>query len=467
MQAKSKLADTSAAALEPPVAKNLPRRRSLNWVVLVAIVLAALVWWWTSGDSVSEAQPLIVEIELGDIENVVTAAGTLQPSELIEVGAQVSGQLQKLYVDAGDSVEAGQLVAEIDATVQSNSVEASRASLRALEAQLSARESALNLAQANADRQTRLMEADASTQADFDQAMNSLAAAQSSYTQLQSQIAQSKASLASDEAQLGYTKIYAPLSGTIVAIDQKEGVTLNANQQTPVIMRIADLSTMTVEAEVSEADVTKLKTGMEVYFTTLGSGDRRWYSELRQVLPTPVVTNNVVLYSALFDVDNADQALLSSMTAQVFFVTSSARNVAKVPVGALQYADDAGRPAGAAASFRSGERRSPREGGVPPSEEERAQRRAARLQERDEPGADANFANREPGRARGTVATVQLALDDGSFEEREVRVGVTSRIAAEVLSGLEEGDRVVAGVVQSDSGAQGSQNRDARMSPRF
>lgn len=467
MQAKAKLADTSTANLEPPVAKNLPRRRSRNWIILVAIVLAALVWWWTGGDSVSETQPLIVEIEIGDIENAVTAAGTLQPSELVEVGAQVSGQLQKLYVDAGDSVEAGQLVAEIDATVQSNRVEASRASLRALEAQLSARESALKLAQANAARQTRLMEDDASTQADFDQAMNALASAQSSYTQLQSQIAQSKASLASDEAQLGYTKIYAPISGTIVAIDRKEGVTLNANQQTPVIMRIADLSTMTVEAEVSEADVTKLSTGMEVYFTTLGSGDRRWYSQLRQVLPTPVVTNNVVLYSALFDIDNADQALLSSMTAQVFFVTSSARNVVKAPVGALQYADDAGRPAGAAASFRSGERRGPREGGVPPSDEERAQRRAARLEEGD--GPRTGVGNDRPGerRDRGAIATVQLALDDGTFEEREVRVGVSSRIAAEILSGLEAGDRVVAGVVQSGSGAQGSQNRNARMSPRF
>tara|TARA_R110002096_G_scaffold6206_4_gene28556 strand:+ start:27754 stop:29157 length:1404 start_codon:yes stop_codon:yes gene_type:complete len=467
MQAKSKLAATSSADLESPVAKKLPRRRSLNWVILVAIVLAALVWWWTSGESASEAQPLIVEIEIGDIENAVTAAGTLQPSELIEVGAQVSGQLQKLYVDAGDSVEAGQLVAEIDATVQSNRVEASRASLQALEAQLSARESALKLAQANAARQTRLMEDDASTQADFDQAMNSLASAQSSYTQLQSQIAQSKASLASDEAQLGYTKIYAPISGTIVAIDRKEGVTLNANQQTPVIMRIADLSTMTVEAEVSEADVTKLSTGMEVYFTTLGSGDRRWYSKLRQVLPTPVVTNNVVLYSALFDVDNADQALLSSMTAQVFFITSSARNVAKVPVGALHYADDAGRPSGAAASFTRGERRGPREGGVPPTEEERAQRRAARLASGGGPRAGADFANRRQRGGRGAVATVQLALDDGTFEEREVRVGVTSRIAAEVLSGLEAGDRVVAGVVQSGSGAQNTQNRDPRFGPRF
>ncbi len=440
--------------------------------LIVAIVgLAALAWWWTGKDATPESQPLIVEIEVGDIENAVTAAGTLQPSELIEVGAQVSGQLQKLHVDAGDNVEAGKLLAEIDATVQFNRVEASRASLQALEAQLSAREAALKLAQANAARQTRLMEDDASTQADFDQAMNSLASAESGYTQLQSQIAQSKASLASDQAQLGYTKIYAPISGTIVAIDRKEGVTLNVNQQTPVIMRIADLSTMTVEAQVSEADVTKLKPGMEVYFTTLGSGDRRWYGRLRQVLPTPTVVNGVVLYSALFDADNADQALLSNMTAQVFFVTSSARNVVKVPVGALRYADEAGRPTGAAESFERGERRGGREGAEPPSEEERAERRAAREARGAEPGgvpgssgprSRPNSADGRQARGRGAVATVQVALSDGSFEEREVRVGVTSRIAAEVLSGLEEGDRVVAGVVRSSVESQQRQNDERR-----
>lgn len=445
--------------------RKYPRR-----LIVAVLGLAALAWWWTGKDATPESQPLIVEIEVGDIENAVTAAGTLQPSELIEIGAQVSGQLQKLHVDAGDTVEAGKLLAEIDATVQFNRVEASRASLQALEAQLSARDAALKLAQANAARQTRLMEDDASTQADFDQAVNSLASAESGYTQLQSQIAQSKASLASDQAQLGYTKIYAPISGTIVAIDRKEGVTLNVNQQTPVIMRIADLSTMTVEAQVSEADVTKLKSGMEVYFTTLGSGDRRWYGRLRQVLPTPVIVNGVVLYSALFDVDNADQALLSSMTAQVFFVTSSARNVLKVPVGALRYADETGRPTGAAESFESGERRGGREGAEPPSDEERAERRAAREARGAEPGGAPgsgprgrpDSADGRQARGRGAVATVQVALGDGSFEEREVRVGVTSRIAAEVISGLEEGDRVVAGVVRSSVESQQRQNDDRR-----
>jgi macrolide-specific efflux system membrane fusion protein len=214
---------------------------------------------------------------------------------------------------------------------------------------------------------------------------------------------------------------------------------------------------MTVEAAVSEADVTKLVQGMEVYFTTLGGGGRRWYSELRQILPTPVVTNNVVLYTALFDVDNADAALYSSMTAQIFFVTSSARNVLKVPVGALTYINDDGRPAGAAQAFRRGDGAGEREGraerlaSMDPEMAERIAKRRADFQAQGD-----GFPAERPAAAVGrpTVATVQVAISENEFETREIRVGVTSRIAAEVLSGLEDGDQVVAGVIQSRSGDQ-------------
>ena len=443
------------------------------WSLLVVALLIAGAYSTFSGDSGPTTRPLFATVEVGDIENAVTAAGFLQPSTFVDVGAQVSGQLEVLHIEIGDVVTAGDLLAEIDATVQFNRVEASRASLRALEAQLSAREASLKLATANAERQARLMDDDATTEADFDNALNSLASAHSGLTQLQSQIAQSNASLASDEAQLGYTKIFAPASGTIVSIDKKEGQTLNANQQTPIILRIADLNTMTVEAGVSEADVTKLRVGMDVYFTTLGGSGRRWYGTLRQILPTPVITNNVVLYTALFDVENSDSSLFSNMTAQIFFVTSSARNVLKVPVGALTYADSAGRPAGAAQSFAMGGDFGDFGGGMgggdaaggmggdfadrmanmDPATRERLQQRMA------ERAAQGGGADRQADTARPALATVQVAISDEEFEVREIRVGVTSRIAAEVLSGLEEGEQVVAGVLQSrEEEQQRSQN---------
>src|SRR6185503_17485715 len=114
---------------------------------------------------------------------------------------------------------------------------------------------------------------------------------------LRAQIQQIESNLKADQANLGYTKIFAPMAGTVVDIIARQGQTLNANQQAPIILRIADLSTMTVVTQVSEADVAKLKLGVAAYFTTLGQPDRRRIGKLRQILPTPQVVNNVVLYS--------------------------------------------------------------------------------------------------------------------------------------------------------------------------
>jgi macrolide-specific efflux system membrane fusion protein len=356
---------------------------------LVAFLASILIGGWTllgtrEGDP--EFQPLIATIELGDIEQLVTAAGSLQPSEFVDVGAQVSGQLDRLHVQIGDRVSTGDLLAEIDARVQINRVKASRASLQGDEAQLSSRQAALTLAQASEARQRQLMNDNLTTQEGFDKATNELARAKSELAHLQSKIERSQAGLASDEAQLGYSRIYAPMSGTVVAINLTEGQTLNATQRVPTILRIASLGTMTVEAEVSEADVSKLHEGTSVYFTTLGGGERRWYSEVRQIQPTPTIVNNVVSYPVLFDADNTDSALLPGMTAQIFFVTAAARSVLKIPIAALT---------------------------------------------RD---------------AQANSASVELIGEDGSRQTRSIQVGLSNRISAEVLSGLRAGDKVVAGI---------------------
>ena len=466
-------------------------RRLITIVIgLVVLIAATAAVWSAARNSEPVSRLLFSTVIIGDIEDAVTAAGTLQPSRFVDVGAQVSGQLEQLDVDVGDEVEAGDLVAEIDATVQENRVEASRASLRAQESQLSARDSELALAQANADRQTRLMQEEASAELNYDTALNALARARSSLVQLQSQIQQSRASLASDEALLGYSKIYAPADGTVVSINMREGQTLNASQQTPIILRLADLSTMTVEAEVSEADIGKLREDMEVYFTTLGGGERRWYGRLRQILPTPVVTNNVVLFTTLFDVRNEDGALLPNMTAQVFFVRAAARNVLKVPMGALSLGAGIAGPARAAQFVRPGgggvgdalgvgenfDREAFRAarnarvegttggGGRMPDQSANAQGmggdfdREAFKAARAAMGAGPRQAMREGGTR--TSATVRVELEDGSLEQRQVEVGLMTRISAEVLSGLQEGDRVVAGMITSQNGSQDRANNN-------
>ena len=214
--------------------------KSRNWLIALFLVLAGTAGWWLTRDEqqAAEDQPLLARVETGSIENTIASSGTIKPSHYVDVGAQVSGMLQKLRVDVGDVVTQGQLLAEIDARVQEAKVQASRASIAAQEAQLIARRAALELGKANADRQQRLRAADATSALEYDTAMNNLAAAQSSLEQLQKQIDQSKATLTSDETQLEFASIFAPVAGTVVSIELNEGRTLNAAQQAPTILRI-------------------------------------------------------------------------------------------------------------------------------------------------------------------------------------------------------------------------------------
>lgn len=435
--------DSKAAQSFIPAGRKKRKKGIVGLLVFIAFVITGSYYWLNRGEDVVETQPLLTPVRIGDIENTIAATGSLKPFETVEVGAQVSGQLLRLYVEAGDLVEEGQLLAEIYANQQEQRVESSRASLAGQEAQLESRISALELAQANADRQRRLMAADATSQLDFDNAMNQLAAAQANLIQAQRQIDQSRANLDIEEQELAFTRIVAPISGTVVSVAMTEGRTLNAVQQAPTILTIADLTKMSVEAEISEADIGSLRNGMEIYFTTLGGGNRRWNSTLRQILPQPTITNNVVLYTGLFDIENNDGALLPEMTAQVYFVTSAAREVLTVPIGALTFLDNGPATAGsgfndimAKAGGRQGSFAGARGGAI-----------------QDGAGSAFNTGRQQPtGSRAGTtqLATVQVQLNDGSFEEREIIVGLTSRIAAEVISGLQIGELVVSGVVQGN-----------------
>lgn len=233
---------------------------------------------------------------------------------------------------------------------------------------------------------------------DFQTAEANLKIAQARVQSLTAQIEGAASRLKGSEAKLGHTRIYAPMSGTVVTLDAREGQTLNAAYQTPVVMRIADLSRMTVWAEVSEADIGRVKVDMPVYFTTMGLMDaqgqpRRWESTLRQVLPAPPnkpvtaaagagaqegaqpASGKVVAYTALFDVDNADGALMPQMTARVFFVSAAASHALVVPLAALK------------------------------------------------PTADRNTFEAQ-------------VLENGSQRQRTVKVGVRDRLQAEVVSGL-------------------------------
>ena len=424
-----------------------PSRRPTrpNWgrrALLILVPALVAGGWYAWPQVFGKRDPLTAyqfsTVQRGDIEDVVTATGTLQPRDYVDVGAQVSGQLRKIHVEVGDTVNAGDLLAEIDPTVYRARVDASRAQLKNLRAQLKDREAQLALAQIQLRRQRALMAEDATTKESLQTAEASAKSAEAQLEAVRAQIEQIESTLRGDEANLQYARILSPMAGTVVSITARQGQTLNTNQQAPVVMRIADLSTMTVQTQVSEADVSRLKLGMDAYFTTLGGSGKRWQGKLEKIEPTPTVTNNVVLYNALFDVLNPDGLLMTQMTAQVFFVVSQAKDVLLVPLAALsQGAPRAPQPSPSAAPANGAGR------GM---------------------GAGAG-----PGRSGGVVAagtgprqgTVKVADERGGVQERKVELGVANRVQAQVLSGLAEGERVVSGLVVGAGGGR------PQMTPRL
>ena len=460
---------TIATELEPTVKapkpkrkRLLPRSRGARAAIAVGVLLVAATggyFGWQAWSGEDEAARYTTAIaQRGELEDTVTATGILQPRDYVDVGTQVSGQLRRIHVKIGDTVKQGQLLAEIDPTVYLSRVDANRAQLRTQQATLADREAQLALAQQQLQRQQNLMRENATTGDALQTAEAAVKSARAQIGVINAQAEQTRSTLRGDEASLNYTKIYAPMSGTVVSENAKQGQTLNANQSAPIVVRIADLSTMTVQSQVSEADVSKLRVGQNVYFTTLGNQAKRWYGKLRQVNPTPEVVNNVVLYNALFDVDNPDRLLMTQMTAQVFFVIAHVKDAVIVPVSAL-------RPVGAA----SGERKRARD------TEKSAEGKAPEAKGGGEgKGGGAKGGGRARGgdidprvRFAGGRASVRVVKADGTIEPREVRVGVISRVSAEIVSGLEVGEKVVTGSAQPAPAARPKGADAPRMQPRI
>jgi len=306
----------------------------LRWI-LVLIIASVGLYFWKRPQQPDEKQQATLEVAVGDIEENVTAQGKLEPKEYVDVGAQVTGQLQKLYVDIGDNVKLGQLLAEIDPRVYAARVRADEANIKNLQAQLAGQRAQVVFARQHYERNRELMKTNGVSQYDFQNSEFNLKNAIATADAIQAQIEQVESTLSGDRTNLGYTKIYAPMDGTVVDRTARLGQTLNANQTTPMIMQLAKLDAMTVRAQVAEADIMRLKPGLPVYFTTLGAFDRRWHGVVRQILPSPEVVNNVVLYNVLVDVENRDRQLMSGMSTQMFFVLGKAGNVPLIPVAAL------------------------------------------------------------------------------------------------------------------------------------
>jgi macrolide-specific efflux system membrane fusion protein len=291
---------------------------------------------------------------MGDIEQTVLASGTLQPFELVDVGSQVSGQVKSLKVALGDQVRRGQVIANIDPATQRNALLTAQATLEQQKAQRVSQEAIVAQDRLTLARQSTTFAAEASSRQDYEAADAALKSAVASLAATNALIKQGSVAVDTAGVNLGYTEIVAPIDGVVVAIQTKQGQTVNAVQSAPTIVKLANLATMTIKAQISEADVVHVHPGQEVYFTILGEPDRRFYARLRAIEPAPdsitsattatasPASTAAVYYNGLFEVANPDQVLRTSMTAQVYVVLAKAQHVLTVPSAALTPAGKGG-----------------------------------------------------------------------------------------------------------------------------
>ena len=397
--------------------------KSHPWWIAFSVAVLVLAGWliYSTFLAKPETPPLITAaVQRGDLEDSVLAAGTIQASNLVNVGAQVSGQVQKLYVKVGDQVQVGQRIADIDAVTQRNNLRDAEAAVASARAQKVAKQAVLDKAQTEYNRQKYMYDRDAASKADYDAARQALTTARADLNSADATIAQYNVRVQTAQANVGYTRITSPSAGTVVAIVTDEGQTVNANQTAPTIVKVAQLDTMTIQAQISEADVPRVQPGMPAYFTILGEPDKRYSASLRSIEPGPIdmetyggsatssSNTSAVYYNGLLDAPNPDGKLRIQMTAQVSIVLAEAKNALLVPAGAL--------------------------------------------------------GKREPG-SKEPVYTVRVASGEKgkeTIEQRKVRVGLNNRVQAEVLDGLKEGELVVVG----DSSAGGATS-PARRTPRM
>ncbi|KAA9002520.1 efflux RND transporter periplasmic adaptor subunit [Affinibrenneria salicis] len=387
----------------------LSPRRSL---VVLCLILLAILLYVIFAPSTAQPDYITARAEVRDLEQTVLADGTIEAQKLVSVGAQATGQIKTLHVALGDKVTKGQLIAEIDDLTQQNAFKDSEAALKNIQAQRNARLATLRNNQLNWQRQQRLAARGLGARIDFDSAQAELDVTQAEISALDAQIVQAQIAVNTAQVNLGYTRIVSPMDGTVVAIPVEEGQTVNAAQSTPTIAKVANLDTVTVEAQISEADVIKVKTGMPVWFTILGDPAQRYHATLRAIEPAPdsissdssssssssstsssSTSSSAIYYNGLFDVDNPQGTLRISMTAQVYILLNSVKDAVVVPATALD--------------------------------------------------------------AFGPHATLQVVDDQGRIEQRNVTVGLNDNVYTQIVSGLKAGENVIVSRLspQSDASA--------------
>ena len=326
-------------------------KKVFKWVSAL-VILAGLGWYgYQKMQPKNEATFITEEVKRGKIAQTVSATGEISATNLVDVGAQVSGQIKKMHVKIGDVVKEGDLIAEIDNVTQVNEVNTRKAQLQTYQAQLESAQVALKIAQRKYSRYKSLASADAVSKEEFEATEDSLATNRAKIKELQSSIRQTQIAINTAEKDLGYTRITAPSAGTVVSLVVEQGQTINASQTSPTVVQIADLTSMTNKMQIAEGDATKVKAGQTVNFTILSEPDTPISAKLDSIDPglttmsqgsysrSTDTTSNAIYYYARATVPNPEGKLAIGMTTQNTVEIASADNVLMVPTVAIKTKD--------------------------------------------------------------------------------------------------------------------------------
>lgn len=324
------------------------KKRILIYVLLIVCGGIAVWFYQNNGDNISY---ITEDVYRRDVQKVVNATGEVRAIDLVTIGAQVSGKIEHLHVKVGQEVKKGDLIAEIDSTTQQNEVDINKSRLDSYQAQLAAAKVSLDVAEKQYKRMQKLKKGNAASEEDLENALDTYETAKSRVVELESSIKETEISLSTAETNLGYTKITAPLDGTVVSVPVKEGQTINAAMNTPTIVQVANLDNMEIVIEISEGDIGNIKPGVKVTYSILADLNKIYETTLQSIDPgltlltngeyTEVVdSSEAIYYYGRLIVPNEDGILRIGMTTQNVIYVESAENVLTVPVVAVKEAGD-------------------------------------------------------------------------------------------------------------------------------
>ncbi|HAR35580.1 MAG TPA: efflux RND transporter periplasmic adaptor subunit, partial [Acidobacteria bacterium] len=424
-------------------------KKKTLFIILAIVVIVGLVLGFTLLKKGSNNKPKYraEKVTRGDVEAVVTATGTLNPVVLVEVGSQVSGKIEKIYVDFNSKVKKGDILAELDQSQLRAKIEQNQANYQNAQASLERAKISLEIAQKKYERALSLFEKNLISFEEKEQSEANYLQAKSDLIAQQARTEQAKSQLEASKVDLSYAIIRSPIDGVVISRNINVGQTVAASFQAPKLFEIAnDLTKMEVECLVDEADVGKVKEGQKVKFTVEAYQNETFNGVVRQVRYSAQTVQNVVSYSAIIDVDNSSLKLLPGMTATCSIIVGEARNVLRVPNAALRFTPELSAEELQKimrAAFEEMAARRQQEGGPAPAGSGQAGQRMFDPSQMGQRGGQAG-----QGGQRRMPSRVWQLDEKGNLKVVFVRTGVSDNSFTEIKSdNLKEGDEVIVGLV--------------------